>query len=149
MKAFGTAATLLTNKPRDLWTVDPETMVFDAIQLMEDKNIGALPVVADGKLIGIVSERDYTRKVALKGKASRSTSVREIMISPVVTVEPNTTVDECMHLMSDKRIRHLPVVDSDRLIGLVSIGDVVNWIISAQQETIEHLTSYISGNYPG
>lgn len=149
MKVFGTVDTILQRKSHDVWTVSPESTVFEAIEQLAAKNVGALPVVASGKLVGIMSERDYTRKVVLKGKASRNTRVDEIMISPVVTVSPQTSLDECLQLMSDKHIRHLPVLDGDRLVGLVSIGDVVNWIISCQQETINHLTSYISGNYPG
>jgi CBS domain-containing protein len=105
--------------------------------------------MAEGKLAGIISERDYARKVILKDRSSKHTLVRDIMISPVVTVTPRHTVDECMRLMTENRIRHLPVVDRDQVAGVVSIGDLVNWIITAHEETIGHLQSYIAGNYPG
>jgi CBS domain-containing protein len=148
MKVPGTVETLVRQKPQHVWTATPETTVFDAISMLAEKNVGALPVLDKGQLVGILSERDYTRKVILKGKASKTTLVSEIMISPVVTVGPKTGLEECMHLMSDKHIRHLPVIEDGQLVGLISIGDVVNWVISQQEETIRHLTSYISGGYP-
>jgi CBS domain-containing protein len=123
-------------------------MVFDAIQLMADKNIGALLVIEQDKLIGILSERDYTRKVALKGKSSKQTAVREILSGQVIHVTPDHTVEECMRLMTDHRVRHLPVLDGQKIVGVVSIGDLVNWIISAQTTTIQQLQTYIAG-YPG
>jgi len=123
-------------------------MVFDAIQLMADKNIGALPVVDNGQLVGMISERDYTRKVSLKGKSSKQTPVREIMTDDVITVNVTDTVSECMRLMTDSRIRHLPVVEGEKMIGLVSLGDLVKWVISAQAATIEALEKYITGDYP-
>jgi CBS domain-containing protein len=123
-------------------------MVFDAIQLMADKNVGALPVVDNGQLVGMISERDYTRKVALKGRSSKDTPVREIMSHEVVTVNVADTISECMRLMTDSRIRHLPVMEGKKMMGLVSIGDLVRGIISAQTATIEFLEKYITGDYP-
>jgi CBS domain-containing protein len=123
-------------------------MVFDAIQLMADKNVGALPVVDNGQLVGMISERDYTRKVTLKGRSSKDTPVREIMTHEVVTVNVADTVSECMRVMTDSRIRHLPVMEGKKMIGLVSIGDLVRGIISAQTATIEALEKYITGDYP-
>lgn len=148
MKVTGTVSAILNYKGSDSWSVAPEDTVFHAIALMAEKNIGAVVVLQGGRLVGILSERDYTRNVALKGRTSKETKVREIM-SPPLTVTPEQSVDECMHIMTDHRIRHLPVVVNDRLVGLVSIGDLVNWVISAQNATIDHLQSYISGTYPG
>jgi CBS domain-containing protein len=148
MNPNGTISELLNAKDScSVWTVSPETMVFDAIQLMADKNIGALLVTEGDKLIGIISERDYTRKVALKGKSSKQTAVREIISGQVIHVEPEHTIEDCMRLMTEHRIRHLPVLEGSRIIGIVSIGDLVNWIISAQHSTIQQLQTYISG-YP-
>lgn len=144
----GTISEILSLKGSQVWTVSPETMVFDAIQLMSDKNIGALLVTEHGRLIGIMSERDYTRKIALKGKSSKQTPVREIVSGKVVSVSPSHTVEDCLHLMTDHRVRHLPVLaDDDKILGIVSIGDLVNWIISAQTTTIHQLQTYITG-YP-
>ena len=123
-------------------------MVFDAIQLMAEKNVGALPVLEDGKLVGIISERDYTRKVILKGKSSKETPIKDIMTQELLTVHPGDSISECMHLMTDKRIRHLPVIEEDKLVGLVSIGDLVRRTISAQTATIDNLEKYITGDYP-
>jgi predicted transcriptional regulator len=139
---------ILSNKSSQIWGVSPEATVFEAIQLMAEKNIGALPVMTGDKLVGVVSERDYTRKVALKGKSSKDTKVREILAAPV-TATPSHTVEDCMKLMTTHRVRHLPVLDGDKLVGLVSIGDLVNWIITAQSVTINQLESYITGHYPG
>jgi CBS domain-containing protein len=115
---------------------------------MADKNIGALPVLSGDKLLGVMSERDYTRKVAVKGRSSRETRVQEIIAAPV-TVSPGQSIEECMRLMTEHRVRHLPVIENDRLIGLVSIGDLVNWIIGAQSAAIHQLEGYITGHYPG
>ena len=123
-------------------------MVFDAIQLMADKNVGALPVVDSGQLVGMISERDYTRKVSLKGKSSKQTPVREIMTQEVVTVNVTESISECMRVMTECRIRHLPVMEGEKMIGLVSLGDLVKWVISAQAATIEALQKYITGDYP-
>jgi CBS domain-containing protein len=123
--------------------------VFDAIKTMAKKNVGALPVVEGGKVVGMMSERDYTRKVALKGKSSKETKVREIMGTPVITVPPEQPVGDCLRLMTEHRVRHLPVLENGQLVGIVSIGDLVNWVISAQSATIDNLEGYISGRYPG
>jgi CBS domain-containing protein len=139
---------ILAGKPAQLWSIPPDATVFEAITIMADKNIGALPVMAGDKLLGVISERDYTRKVAIKGKSSKETKVLEILAAPV-TATPSHTVEECMKLMTTHRVRHLPVLDCDRVVGLVSIGDLVNWIISAQSVTIHQLESYITGHYPG
>jgi CBS domain-containing protein len=145
----GTIDSLLQQKNHALWSVSPDATVFDAIQLMSDKNIGALPVMRGGELVGMFSERDYTRKVILKGKSSKSTAVREIISTPIISVGPNHTVEECMRLMTEHRVRHLPVLDGDKLVGLVSIGDLVNWTISAQNVALTQMEDYISGKYPG
>ena len=139
---------ILAHKHSELWSISPDATVFEAIQMMADRNIGALPVIAAGKLLGVVSERDYTRKVALKGKSSKETRVREILAVPVIA-SPSDTVEECMKLMTTHRVRHLPILQGDQIIGLVSIGDLVNWIITAQSVTINQLESYITGHYPG
>jgi CBS domain-containing protein len=149
MTIVGNVGAVLSHKGYEVWSIDPGATVFDAIEVMADKNVGALPVMDGDRLIGIVSERDYTRKVALKGKASKQTLVREIMFSPVIPVTPDHTVEECLHMMTENRVRHLPVLDRDNVIGIVSIGDLVNWTISAQTATISHLESYIAGQYPG
>jgi len=147
MNASGTIAEILNAKGHALWSVSPDTTVFDAIQLMADKNVGALLVTEETKLLGIFTERDYTRKIALKGKSSKQTAVREIISDKVTTVHPEHTIEECMRLMTDHRVRHLPVLEEGKLVGIVSIGDLVNWIISAQTSTIHQLQTYISG-YP-
>ena len=139
---------ILAHKNSELWSISPDATVFEAIQMMADRTIGALPVIAAGKLLGVVSERDYTRKVALKGKSSKETRVREILAVPVIA-SPSDTVEECMKLMTTHRVRHLPILQGDQVIGLVSIGDLVNWIITAQSVTINQLESYITGHYPG
>lgn len=128
-----------------VWTVEPGATVYDALSLMAEKNIGAVLVVEAGNLVGILSERDYARKVILKGRMSKDTPVRDIMTETVATVTPYRTVEECMALMTDKRIRHLPVFDEGRLIGVVSIGDVVKAQIADKEFMIEQLTDYISG----
>ena len=145
----GTIDEILHQKRGDLFTIPPDATVFDAIELMAEKNIGALLVMSGNRLVGVVSERDYTRKVALKGKSSRDTRVQEIVTTPVIAVSPSHTVEQCMRLMTENRVRHLPVLERDEVIGIVSIGDLVNWIISAQSVTITQLESYISGQYPG
>lgn len=145
----GTIDEILQQKPGQLWTISPDATVFDAIELMADKNIGALLVMADGALLGVVSERDYTRKVALKGKSSRDTRVREIISTPLIAATTQHTVQECMRLMTTNRVRHLPILAGNEVLGIVSIGDLVNWIISAQSVAITQLESYIAGQYPG
>ena len=148
MNANGTISEILNHKGAHAWSISPDATVYDAIQMMADKNVGALLVIDGGRLIGIISERDYTRKVVLKGKASKLTAVREILSDRVIHVTPAHTVEDCLRLMNDHRIRHLPVIDGERVVGVVSIGDLVNWIISAQTSTINHLQTYIAG-YPG
>lgn len=149
METHGTIGPILKNKSPNLWFVAPESTVFEAIQLMSDKNVGALLVMSEGKLSGILSERDYTRKIALKGKSSKETRVAEIISSPVISATPRSTIEECMRLMTVNRVRHLPVLEGDAVLGIVSIGDLVNWIITAQSHTITQLESYITGQYPG
>jgi CBS domain-containing protein len=141
----GTIGTILHHKGATAWTISPHATVFEAIQLLERKNIGALPVVENDKLLGIFSERDYARKVALEGKTSHTTKVQDILTTNVATISPNETVEDAMRIMTDKHIRHLPVMEDDRLVGFVSIGDMVNWIISAQNATIDQMESYLAG----
>jgi CBS domain-containing protein len=136
---------ILKQKGASVWSISPDATVFEAIQLLADKNIGAVLVTENDKLVGIISERDYTRKVVLKGKSSKTTAVREILSSRVIHVSPSQTVEDCMRLMTDHHIRHLPVLDGDRVVGIVSIGDLVNWIISAQHTAISQLQTYITG----
>ncbi len=136
---------ILNHKGTTVWSIPPDATVFEAVQMMADKNVGALLVTEKDRLVGIISERDYTRKVVIKGKSSRTTPVREILSSQVVHVTPNHTVEDCMRLMTDRHFRHLPVLDGDKIVGIVSIGDLVNWIISAQHTTISQLQTYITG----
>jgi CBS domain-containing protein len=132
-----------------LISIPPAATVYDALSLMATHDVGALVVLDKGRLVGMFSERDYARKVILKGRSSKDTPVSQIMTSPVVTVAPRDTIDQCMAVMTDKRIRHLPVVDEGRVVGVVSMGDLVKWIISDQDRTIDQLQGYISGKYPG
>src|ERR1051325_6566176 len=141
----GTISEILHHKGGTVWTVSPEATVFEAIQMMSDKNIGALLVTEKEKLVGIISERDYTRKVALKGKSSKELKVREIVSVNVVSVTPQYTIEECLRLMTEQRVRHLPVLEGEKILGVVSIGDLVNWIINTQSTTISQLETYISG----
>jgi CBS domain-containing protein len=142
---------VLKTKTKEVWSILPYATVFDALKLMGEKKIGALMVIDDkGKVAGIISERDYARKVILKGKASKDTRVEEIMTpaSEMFAVKPENSVEECMILMTGKHVRHLPVFEKDKFIGVVSIGDVVKSIISEQEALIEHLSGYIAGKYP-
>jgi CBS domain-containing protein len=136
---------LLAFKNKSVWTVGPEEPVLSAIQIMADKHIGALPVVRDTELLGIVSERDYARKVILMGRSSSDTPVWQIMSSPVTTVTPDDGVHRCMEIMTEQRIRHLPVLEKNRLVGIISIGDLVKAVIEEQQQTITQLERYIAG----
>jgi CBS domain-containing protein len=149
MRTIDPIRSILRTKSQNLYWLPPDATVYQAIELMSEKSAGALPVMIEGRLTGIVSERDYARKVILKGKLSKETLVSEIMSAPAITVSPDETVDECMRIMTGHRIRHLPVVEDGKVVGIVSIGDLVKWIVTAQQETIQHLHSFIQGAYPG
>ena len=139
---------LLRTKGRVVWSIGPEDTVFQAIELMSEKQVGCLVVLIGGQLAGIVSERDYARKVILKGRSSQQTRVREIMSTPALFVTPEKTVADAMRIMTNRRVRHLPVLEGDNVVGMLSIGDLVNWMIASQQQTIKHLHNYIAGNYP-
>lgn len=136
---------ILDEKGRDVYALPPEATVYDAIAMMAEKHVGAILVVSGGELVGVISERDYARKVILKGRSSKETLIREIMNSPVVTVTPEMTVEECMNAITKHRIRHLPVIENGKLAGVISIGDLVNRTLIAQAETISHLSNYIQG----
>lgn len=136
---------LLELKGENVITIGPDSSVFDAIKVMADNHVGALPVMEDNNLVGIITERDYARNVILKGKSSKVTPVKDIMTSNVLCAKPNHTLEECMALMTDKRVRHLPVIDNGNVIGIISIGDLVKSIISEQKFMIEQLEHYISG----
>ena len=147
MDVSGTIDAILAQKGTEIFSTPPDATVFEAIELMANKNIGALLVLEKGKLVGLISERDYTRKVMLRGKRSRETLVREIMSSDLTVVHSREPVENCMRMMTDKRIRHLPVVDGETIRGVISIGDLVKWIIATQSAAIAHLEMYISGGY--
>lgn len=136
---------ILEQKGNEIWSVSPQDTVYDAIREMAVKGVGALIVLDDGKLYGMISERDYARKVILEGRSSRETHVEDVCSSPAVTVSPRATADEGLALMTRKRFRHLPVVESDELLGVVSIGDLVNAVIGDQQQLIEQLERYVTG----
>jgi len=149
MKSVDTIESVLKLKGRQVLSVAPTATVYEAIAIMSEKGVGALLVMSEGRLAGIISERDYARKVILKDRSSKQTQVRDIMTSPVITATPGHTVEDCMRTITENRIRHLPVLEGDRVVGMISIGDLVNWIITAHEETIGHLKSYIAGQYPG
>ena len=149
MNLVDTVRLVLKQKGQNVWHVSPDGCVYDAIEIMADKHVGALLVVSEGKLVGVVSERDYARKVILQGKSSKQTQVKEIMTSPAIFVTPEQTVEDSMRIMTDKHIRHLPVLEDGIILGVVSIGDLVKWMISAQQQTISQLHNYITSQYPG
>jgi CBS domain-containing protein len=140
---------VLKQKGQSIWYVSPNSCVYDAIEMMAEKYAGALLVVSEGNLVGVVSERDYARKVILQGKSSKQTQVKEIMTSPAIFVTPEQTVEDSMRIMTEKHIRHLPVVENGAILGVVSIGDLVKWVISAQEQTISQLHNYITNKYPG
>ena len=148
MDVPGTVSEILGGKRSEVWSVTPESTVFQAIQLMADKNIGALPVLDGNRLVGIISERDYTRKVILKGRSSKATPVRDIMSKNLSVAALNDTVVDCLRVMTDSKVRHLPVLDGQDMVGIISIGDLVKWIISAQTAAIDQLERYITGAYP-
>lgn len=137
---------ILQAKGSQVWAIPPDRSVFDALTLMAEKNVGALVVLDGDRVVGIISERDYARKVILKGKSSKEIPVREIMASPVVCIRPEQSMEECMALMTDKHVRHLPVAENNRLVGLISIGDVVKAIIEEKEFIIGQLENYITGN---
>ena len=149
MDVSGTIDAILSAKGSEIFTVSPDMTVYAAIELMAQRNIGAVVVVDNGTLLGLLSERDYTRKITLRGKRSRETPVSEIMSTNLFTVTPREPVENCLRMMTEKRIRHLPVVDGEVLRGIISIGDLVKWVIASQSATIAHLESYISGGYSG
>jgi CBS domain-containing protein len=149
MDVTGTIDAILAQKGTEFFSTSPDATVFEAIELMANKNIGALLVIQEGKLVGLISERDYTRKVMLRGKRSRETQVREIMSSDLTVVSSREPVENCLRMMTDKRVRHLPVLDGDTIRGVISIGDLVKWVIATQSAAIAHLEMYISGGYTG
>jgi len=149
MEIHGTVRDILQNKGGEVWTTSPKHTVYQAIGLMGEQNIGALVVVEGAEVIGVISERDYSRKVVLKGRSSRDTLVGEILARPAITVQSVDHIEKCMQLMTSHRIRHLPVVDDGQLVGLISIGDVVSWVMHSQRHTILQLQGYITGDYPG
>src|SRR6202035_5201147 len=149
MDVSGNIGAILSQKSDEIFSVSPETTVHDAVAMMDEKNVGALLVMKGSKLVGMLSERDYTRKVMLRGKKSSETKVSEIMSTNLTVTSPNEGVEECLRAMTDKRFRHLPVLDGGKVIGVVSIGDLVKHVIASQSATIAHLESYISGGYSG
>ena len=134
---------IIADKGRDVWSIDPDASVYDAIEVMAEKNVGALVVIENDKLAGIISERDYARKVILEGKASKETAVRDIMVTKVICVRPDQSIDDCMSIMTEKRIRHLPVMHEGQLGGMITLGDVVKCIIADQKYEIDELQHYI------
>ena len=140
---MSTVKELMGIKGADVWSVHPQDTVYKALEIMAEKNIGALTVMNEDRLVGIFSERDYARKVILKGKSSKDTPISELMTENVLTIHSGVSLNECMKLMAEKHIRHLPVIDDKRMVGILTIGDVVNHIISMQQDTIQHLEQYI------
>jgi len=146
MEVFDQVSAILRQKGAAIWSIGPEATVYEALERMSDARIGALLVMEGGALVGLLSERDYARKIILKGRSSKETRVKEIMISPPLTISPDCSVDEAMRIMTEQRVRHLPVVDHmGAVAGIVSIGDLVKWIITSHEKTIEQLESYISG----
>ena len=149
MDVSGNISAVLGQKSREIYSVTPDSCVDDAVKMMDEKNVGALLVMKGSKLVGMLSERDYARKVMLRGKKSSETKVSDIMSSKLTVTNPSEGVEECLRVMTDKRIRHLPVLEGQKVIGVISIGDLVKHVISCQSATIAHLESYISGGYSG
>lgn len=149
MRLNDTIGSVLEQKGRVVRSVTPDQSVYAAIEEMTDKKVGALLVMSEGKLVGVIAERDYIRKLTLKGRCSAATQVKEIMTSPVIWVAQKCTVDECMTIMTNNRIRHLPVMEGEKVVGIISIGDLVKWVIPEEERAIEQLESYITGKYPG
>ena len=149
MDVSGTVDGILATKGSELFTISPDATVLQAVEMMAEKNVGALLVMQDARPVGMVSERDYTRKIVLHGKRSRETPVREIMSTNLTVIQCHEPVENCLRMMTEKRIRHLPVMDGDKVRGVISIGDLVKWVIASQSATIKHLESYISGGYSG
>lgn len=147
MDVSGNISAVLGQKSREIFSVTPDTCVDDAVKIMDEKNVGALLVMKGNKLVGMLSERDYARKVMLRGKKSSETPVSDIMSSNLTVTNPNEGVEECLRVMTDKRIRHLPVLEAQKVIGVISIGDLVKHVISCQSATIAHLENYISGGF--
>jgi CBS domain-containing protein len=148
MKMQDSVALILNRKGSQLYSISPDATVYEALEKLAEKDIGALIVMDGSDLVGVFSERDYVRKVILKGRSSKEMWVHEIMSSSVVTADLTSTVDECMRFMTNERCRHLPIMDGGRVVGVVSIGDLVNWIITTQDLTIHQLEDYICGKYP-
>jgi len=149
MDVSGNISAILGQKSGEIFSVTPETSVHDAVAMMDEKNVGALLVMDGDQLVGMLSERDYTRKVMLRGKRSADTKVSEIMSTNLTVAHPNEGVEECLRVMTDKRFRHLPVLDGDKVVGVISIGDLVKYVIDCQSAAIAHLENYISGGYSG
>jgi CBS domain-containing protein len=149
MDVSGNIGAILSQKSDEIFSVSPEATVHDAVAMMDEKNVGALLVMKDDKLVGMISERDYTRKVMLRGKKSSDTKVSEIMSTSLTVAHPNEGVEECLRVMTDKRFRHLPVLDGEKVVGVISIGDLVKHVISCQSAAIAHLENYIHGGYSG
>jgi len=148
MELHDTVESVLSQKKTSVWSISPNATVYDALVLMAEKEIGSLLVMSGSRLVGLISERDYARKIILMGRSSKETTVEEVMAEEPVTVSPRETVSACMQLMTDHRRRHLPVVDGDRVVGVLSIGDLVNWIVQSHEQTIQQLHGYIAGAYP-
>jgi len=147
-KLQGTAGSILARKGRVVHSIGPAETVYAAVAKLSEEHVGALPVIEGSRLLGVISERDYTREIVLQGRSSKTTRVDEIMSAPAVFVEPSTPLAECMRVVTERRVRHLPVVDAGQVVGLISIGDLVRTIILQQEETIGHLSTLIADNYP-
>ena len=148
MRVLDPVSLVLRKKGCEIWSIPSDATVYSAMQMMADKNVGSLLVIDQGRLVGLISERDYARKVILLGRGSKETLVREIMVPSPITIDPECSVDEAMRLITTSRMRHLPVVHEGNVLGVISIGDLVNWIAFAQDQTIEQLEHYIEGKYP-